>query len=82
MSEYKIFDTEKECSKHFGKLNAFGDKQAEECEMCGRWSVSMADHGEGAIVSLGDEYAEEYECWRICLACDDKVIKEKEEKNG
>lgn len=59
------FGTEEAARKHFGP-----EIDVEECECCGSWSASQADHEDGAIIGprVNEDGTNEYD--RICDDCD------------
>lgn len=77
----KTFDTETEAREYFSKIkDCFGDPvETEQCPLCRDWTVSNADDPEGGIVTIGDEYQEQYEgeC-RACKECEENYPERKE----
>lgn len=61
----RIFETEAAARKYFGEEVA-----VEQCECCGEWSASAADHDDGAIIgpTLGDDGLNLYD--RLCYECE------------
>ena len=57
-----MFRTEHEAKRYFGT-------DVEKCPLCNRWSASQADHNNGQIVAIGDEYAEKIGTYRGCIDC-------------
>lgn len=62
------FGEKKSAQTHFGP-----DVDVEECECCGAWSASAADHEDGAIIGprMLPNGMNEYD--RICSECDEAL---------
>lgn len=65
----KTFKTEIGAARYFQTKR--NDIETEQCPLCKKWSVSYADHDEGAIVPIGDEYQDEFN--GECRGCEDCV---------
>ena len=69
----RLFATEKQATAYFAATAYNGKDSTEQCDHCGYWSVSQADHEEGAITGpwLNDDGEEVLD--RACDKCGEAV---------